>query len=57
MDKTNNLWRGCPRHHINFGPKSGHMAILERMQEISKNFTFNAENTYLTNYGQKKVQK
>jgi hypothetical protein len=22
MGKTNNLWRGYPMHHINFGPKS-----------------------------------
>jgi hypothetical protein len=29
-----------PQHHTNFVPKSNHMAILERMEEINKNYTF-----------------
>jgi hypothetical protein len=39
MGKFNNLWGPTPRHHISFGPKEGHMTILERMHEINKNCT------------------
>jgi hypothetical protein len=41
MDKIDNLsWRGLFHgHHTNFGPKSCHMAILEKMSESSRNCT------------------
>jgi hypothetical protein len=34
MKKKNNLCGVAPGHHIDFGPKSNHMAILERMYKM-----------------------
>jgi hypothetical protein len=39
------IYRGAIcEYHINFGPKKGYMAVLERMLEISRNCIFMLKN-------------